>query len=339
MKILYAAALGGTALHRMHALERAGHALTPFDFAPYQAAGGALLRRLRQRLLVGPTVARLNRDLSAAVRRGGGDLVWLDKGQMVHPDTVARLAAEGHRLVHYSSDLPSSVRGDPGWRLVRRAVRHYHAVVVPSRGHDAEYRALGARHILRMPFGFEPGVHRPPPAGWDAGECRYDVTFIGTPYEQRPAFLLRLVRDYGIRVKVFGDRWERHLGAEELRLLEVEPGVYGADYREAIWRSRILLGFVTHAMHHASARRWSEISACGGFLLAERTAEAGEWFEEGREAAFFGDERECAERIRHWLAHPAERRAVAAAGMRRTREERENDRLMAAAVEAAVRLA
>lgn len=333
MKILYAASLGpGTALHRMEALRRIGHRVTPFDFRPYEGRGPALLCKIRRRLLVGPAVGALNRAFKNAVREGGYDLVWLDKAQMVRPATVAVLAAEGHRLIHYSSDLPSGVRGDPGWRLFRRAARHYGAVVMPSRGHEAEYRALGARHLIRMPFGFEPGLHEPPPEGWSEAERRYDVAFIGTPYEDRPQLLLRLARDHGIKVKVFGDRWERVLTAEEMELLQVEPGVYEGAYREAVWRSRICLGFVTRAMAHGSARRWAEISACGGFLLAERAEEADDWFDEGAEAAFFSGESDCVEKIRHYLARPEECRAVADKGMARTRERHGNDRLMAWAV-------
>jgi len=329
MNILYAASLGpGTALHRLRALERLGHQITPFDYRPFEESGNSLSRRLRRRLLVGPKVTRLNRELRVTVENGAFDLVWLDKAQWVHPGTVAALTAAGHRLVHYSSDLPSGVRGDPGWRLLRKAIRHYSAVIVPSRGHTDEYRALGARTIVRMPFGFEPTVHFLPPPSWSDANRSYDVTFIGTPYEDRPAFLLRLARAHGIRVKVFGDLWDRHLNAEEMRLLQVEPGVYETAYREAVWRSRICLGFVTHAMAHGSARRWSEITACGGFLLAERTTEATEWFEEDCEAALFGDESECVAKIRHYLAHPQERLAIAAAGARRTHQRRSNDQLM-----------
>lgn len=329
MKVLYAATLAGTALHRLRALERLGHEVTAFDFMPYAEAGGRLARWLRWRTLIGPVVARLNRELLARARRERFDLIWFDKAQLVSPRTLRLLAKTGATLVHYSSDLPSRVRGDVGLRMLRRAVPDYHAVVVPSAGHEPEYRALGARRILRMPFGYDPEQHFPEQAQRDDDQRDHDVCFIGTPYENRAEFLLVLVRDYGIRIKVFGDLWDRYLDAGERALLQVEPGRYGDDYREAIWSSRLCLGFVTHAMAHGSARRWTEITACGGFLLAERTPEASDWFEADCEAVFFSDVAECAAAIHRYLPDAPARERIARAGRERVAGRLDNDSLLA----------
>lgn len=290
-------------------------------------AGGRLVAWLRQRTLAGLAVRRYNQEVLAVARGGNFDLVWCDKAQLLNAGTIRALRAVSRQVVHYSSDLPSAVRGEAGWRLFRDAVPDYDAVIAPSDGHDAEYRHLGARRILHMPFGYEPAQHFPPPAG-DVVEARHAVCFIGTPYGERAGFLRALQRDHGIRVSVFGDLWGRVLTPTEYREWGVQPGRYGDAYRETIWASKICLGFVTHEMAHGEARRWSEIAACGGFLLAERTTHSERSFVADREAVFFGDVMECAAAIRRYLDAPEARARIARAGWARVTGRRSNDVLM-----------
>ncbi|MGB0712701.1 MAG: CgeB family protein [Gammaproteobacteria bacterium] len=329
MKILYIGHLSGTCRHRMDALARLNHEVIPFDLTPYSSFGGRARRWLRWRTLVGTRVWRLNTTIRAIAPGHTYDLVWCDKAQMLWPSTVRFLRRAGASIVHYSSDLPSTIRGEPGWQLFRRAVPDYDAVIAPSEGHRTVYRALGARNLLYLPFGFEPACHFPPPIDWDDHKRPYDVTFIGSNYENRGAFLLSLVRDFGIKVHIFGDGWEKSLPAADRTALNVEPGRHGDAYRETLWQSKISLGFVTHTMAHESARRWSEITACQSFLLAERTPSAEKWFEPDQEACFFSSVRECAEHIQTALTDTPRREAIARRGRERIALGNDNDSLMA----------
>ena len=85
---------------------------------------------------------------------------------------------------------------------------------------------------------------------------------------------------------------------------------------KAIWRSRINLAFVTHSNRDEVAHKSFEITACGGFLLAERTPEHLVCFREDEEAVFFSDFEECRAKIDRYLNDEPARAAIAAAGQR-----------------------
>ena len=142
---------------------------------------------------------------------------------------------------------------------------------------------------------------------------------MGTPYDQRAAFLTRLWRECGFDVQVNGGLvWKPALQA--VNGMEVYRGngeLRNQDYREAIWRSRINLSFLTHSNQDEFAHKSFEIAACGGFLLAERSDGHLHRFVEDREAVFFSGFEECAEKIRHYLNDPGAREQIAANGLAR----------------------
>ena len=89
------------------------------------------------------------------------------------------------------------------------------------------------------------------------------------------------------------------------------------EYREAIWRSKINLSFLTHSNQDEFVHKSFEIAGCGAFLLAERSPGHAQRFVEGQEAVFFADVEECAAKIRRYLPDEAARERIAAAGRAR----------------------
>ena len=323
MKILYAGSLtpNDSALYRLWALERLGHLVIPFDINSYELSH-SLLRKVAFRVVAGPHIQRLNRDLLTAAAEHGVGVLWADKVLGLQPSTLRVLRRRGVVTASYMIDNSFGPRRDPGWRLYMRDLREFDLHITQRDVSVRDYEQRGARRVLKIQTAYEPTLHFPPPAGWSDADRTRQVSFIGSPYDQRAEFLLRLATEFQIPVTVSGSKaWRSALSSEMLaRLFSGEDGLYHDAYREAIWASKINLSFLTHSNQDEFAHKSFEIAACGGFLLAERSEGHSARFREGEEAVFFSGIEECVEKIRRYLPDEAKRSRIAAAGQARAGE-------------------
>jgi spore maturation protein CgeB len=81
--------------------------------------------------------------------------------------------------------------------------------------------------------------------------------------------------------------------------------------------SQITLGFLRELNPDQHTTRSFEIPAIGGFMLADRTEDHREFFEEGKEAEYFTSDDEFRDKIRFYLANEAARERIAKAGHER----------------------
>ncbi len=336
MKILYAAGMSpnDSSLYRLWALERLGHTVLPFNTFDYTATN-SLLGKIAFRLAAGPSINRLNRDLLGLAERERPDVVWADKLLGMQPGTLERLRAMGIRTVSYMIDNPFGTRQDPGWRLYMKDIPYYDLHVVQRDANFADYKERGARDVIKIQTAYEPTIHYPPPAGWNDADRDREVSFIGTPYDDRAGTLAWLGRE-GFQVVLSGNerQWRRALSQEDFARLYREGELYRQQYREAIWRSKINLSFLTWANKDEFVHKSFEIAGCGGFLLAERSRGHRQRFVEDEEAVFFSGRAELAEKIRRYLPDEAARARIAAAGCERAeRSGYYNDRQVGLIVE------
>jgi len=321
LRILYIAPMqyGSYGLYRRRSLERLGNTIFPVDMMEYEAHGNALRARIRHRLQIGRTVTQMNDDVLRLAWEHRVDAVWFDKPLLIRTATLHQLRAMGIATIDYMIDNPFGPRRDPGFRLYVRTLPEYDLHVQQRDVSVQAYLERGARRVVKVQTAFEPSVHFPTPAGWSDKDRTREVSFIGTPYDERPKFLTDLWRTYNVPVVISGPRiWTRKLPKDVCAALYPERDeLFDAEYREGIWRSKINLSFLTHGNQDEYAHKSFEIAACGGFLLAERSPGHSERFKEDEEAVFFSDIEECAEKIRRYLDDEPARARIAAAGQRR----------------------
>ena len=323
-----------TSLHRLLALERLGHTVVPLNIYSYDSPN-PMLRKIVFRLSIGPGVNRLNRDLLRAAAQERPDVLWTDKLLWVWPKTLDALRAMGIATVSYMIDNAFGPRRDPGWRLYLKDIPYYDLHVVQRDQNVIDYKEHGARDVIKIQTAYEPTLHFPPAPDWSDKERDREVSFIGTPYDQRAEFMTRLWREFGVPVSVSGNKvWRSMLSSEAAAAIYKSEELYGDAYREGIWHSKINLSFITHSNMDEFVHKSFEIAGCGGFLLAERSRGHLDRFVEDEEAVFFADIEECVAKIRRYLPDEPARTRIAAAGRRRAeRDGYHNDRQVGLVVE------
>ncbi len=317
--ILYVSALAEhqSNLYRQWALERLGETVHPLNTREYEL-NNSLLRKVSFRLAMGPGVARLNQDILRIAAEEKPEIFWADKVLWLWSSTLDKLRAMGIVTVSYMIDNAFGPRNDPGWRLYMKNIPHYDLHVVQRDSNIADYKGRGARNVFKVQTAFEPTAHFPPEIGWSDVNRDRGVSFIGSPYDDRAATLVRM-KDEGLPVVVSGSpwMWKRAFKPGEMERVYREGELSGAAYREGIWRSKINLSFITHSNQDEFVHKSFEIAGCGGFLLAERSPGHMAKFREDEEAVFFTGYDEMVEKIRRYLPDEVARERIAAAGHRR----------------------
>lgn len=302
----------------MRLLEQMGHLVVPVDTTPWVLGGTRLFRFLAHRSNAGPTVWRLNEHIAAAANSlGPMDVVWIDRNVWIDSDTLMRLKEKTKAtLVHYTPDP----------QLVHHKSRHFRAgiplydLVVTTKPFEVDlYREAGARKVLLVLQGYDPRFVPQHTSLEDHRALGSDVCFIGH-CERHYAKRLRAASQACSQLRIWGPRWLWYARLHPWAKKHVAGnGIWGQRYPLALACSKIALGLLSKRIPETTTTRTFEIPATGVFLLAERTDNHLELFQEGIEAEFFGSDEELRDKITFYLNHDNLRKQIATAGYERCR--------------------
>lgn len=323
MNILYLGdtSPASTTRHRADALRRLGHEVTHLDafsdvMQGVKAPWGAIHYRTGYVLLRGA----VNRWFAKRVQPlTTFDLCWVDSGELFGRQFVSRLHSKARQVVIFNHDDPTGGRDGLRFHTFRRALPAYDLCVVVRPRNVTEFKALGARQVLRVFMSYDE-VRHSAPALSESQAARFanDVVFIGRNMdgEGRDLFLLRLI-EQGIKPAIWGDNWQRSKVWSQLQPYWKGGSISGADYVHAMRHAHICLGMLSKGNRDEHTTRSMEIPYAGGLLCAERTPEHLALYEEGHEAVFWRDADECAAVCKALLADPARMARIKAAGHQR----------------------
>jgi spore maturation protein CgeB len=340
MKILFLGeiGIGQTSRMRMRAFERLGHEVEGVNtVAPWKRASW-LQRQVQRRLQFGSIPRSINRAVLDKARLFHPDLIWAEKQEYLKLETVDELRRLGARLVHFTPD-PYFFLKWKRTRLMDQAIGAFDVLVYCKSYERRDFEAL-RKPLIYMPLGYCDEVHRPLPSGDAKWSCA--VGFVGG-WELRREQFLHSIAAANMDLKIWGKYWDflrdgrwsprRHIvmrqlagdAKERVRIHRDEPigrawqgdEVYDDDYARALTGAKIGLGFLRVVCPDQHTTRTFEIPACGSMLLADRTDEHREFFEEGKEADFFGPEDEFLDKVKFYSSHESTRARLAEAGYRR----------------------
>lgn len=197
-------------------------------------------------------------------------------------------------------------------------IKYYNLIVTQKSYNIKELKSLGAKRVLFQNKAYSKDIHKPQKCNKD---FKLDVVFIGFPEKDRNEHIKYLI-DNKIKVNIFG---YPHIWKKK-KYNMIHKNIYinnkhliGIEYAKVLSCSKISLCFLRKANRDLQTSRSIEIPACGGFMIAERTDEHKELFEEDKEAVYFNTKEELLEKVKYYLEHKEERKQIAKAGYERTR--------------------
>lgn len=266
-------------------LNRAAKRLDPTD--AYEAMASAW------------TTRRIRRAAAVATP----DITVVFKGLTVTDEAVAGLP--GVR-VHYNPD--DSANPSNGSAVLSEAESQYDLHITTKRHNVEEVQARTAKPTFFVWCAYDPEWHRLPDVPVTG---KWSLGFIGTLRAHRAELLGSLAAALDENVYVWGDTWKK---AQLDRRIVLGPSRFGLDFARTVAAAPIQLGLLNADNRDKHTCRTFEIPACGGLLLAERTPEHSELFEDGETALLFSTTDELISKARWALANSAGAQKIAQQG-------------------------
>lgn len=200
-----------------------------------------------------------------------------------------------------------------------------------------KYYRIGYKNVIFWPQGCNTEIFKP----LDLPKI-YDVSFVGRPHGIRKKMIKKLKKE-GINVACFGEGWPSgHISYQEMVKVfsQSKINLNFSQSSGVLWKQLALL-FVhrkERKIRFNSPRRfldnlqsfWPsltapqikgrlfEIPCCGGFELTGYTPALESLYEIGKEIECFHNFKELVQKIKYYLSHDKERKAIAQAGYKRT---------------------
>lgn len=266
----------------------------------------------------GPGIFLLNKKVKEQVQQKKYDIILVDNKPYLSAKTLefTRKQIPTIKIANLLTDDPFG-KYSRSWRLFKETARLYDIIFVQRGINIPELKKIGVKNVALCFRSFDPEFNKPLKLiGNDIAKYKCEIGFVGSYEEDREEFIAFLINQ-GIPVGITGDGWPKGKYWNLIKPYYRGPSVYGEDYIKTINGMDIALHFLRHGNRDEQDSRTFEIPACGVFMLAEKSVVHLSLFEADKEAVFFTTKEQLLHKVKYYLQHSDERKAIAAAGLAR----------------------
>jgi len=307
------------------AFEKLGCELIRFKWNNYFTSTNIIFRlysKLEYRFSFGLIVSKINRDLVNIAIKNKPDLLFIYRPILISVNTLNVIKAKSPNttIVSYNNDNPFSYLYRRGyWARHIKSIAKYDLVYAYRPSNIDQYKASGAKRVeLLLPWFIK---QRTFPISLNESELikyKTDVVFVAHYENDGRLEMIRKLIEAGIKVSLYGPEWNNVIINDPL-LKKYYPVKYLTDdeYTKVLCGSKIAIALYSYLNNDVYTRKCFEIPATETLMLAKRSEEMLELFNENEECIFFDDTKELIEKIHFYLKENKLRQEIAFNGYNR----------------------
>jgi len=242
------------------------------------------------------------------------DLIYVKSGEFIGKKLIVELKKKTKKIVFFCNDNPFVKRDKQRWRLFMPAGKYYDLIVFQDESRVKLSRRYGINKTLLVLPPYDKKIHiKQKISNRVAKKIKNEIVFVGTWSIEKSIFLRKLI-DLGLDIKIFGSRWYKDPNYNNFKDRISLGHLYNNNYTKVIQTAKIALCLFEKKNLDTITARSIEIPAIGTFLCSMRTRRMKKYFVENKEAVFFSNATECANKCKYYLNHPKELRKIAKMG-------------------------
>lgn len=274
-----------------------------------------LSAKAQNKFHVGPRVWRFNFDLIKKCQKFCPDLVFIYTGIMVYPETIKKIKEKTNAVViSYNNDDPfATVYSKNHWKYYRDSIKKcdYNFVFREKNVKDIYNKYQMQAEVLRAYYIDE--YHYP---------CKQeqllpdvpDVIFMGHYEADERCEYMQALIDEGINVGVP----QEHYHLFRVHISNVIPLPNNRElYNQYLCSCKIPLIFLSKINNDTYTTRCFEIPAAEAFIFSPYNEDMASMFKSESEAIYYFDKEDFVNKVKYYVAHDEERKAIAKAGRER----------------------
>ena len=245
---------------------------------------------------------KINEELKQNISSDQPDILLVFKGMEIFPETLEWAKALGIKIVNYNPDNPFIFSGrGSGNSNISNSVNLYNLHFTYNLDTKQKLEKHFITPVYWLPFGYD----IPDEVYNTAALVKETVKtcFVGNPDKARVHFL-KYLAIAGIEIDVYGNGWKKYLNHPNLTIY---PPVYDDDLWFTLRKYRVQLNPLRIHNLDSHGMRTFEVPGIGGIMLAPKTSEHIQFFDEDKEAFFYEGLQEAIKKIKFLLALPEDK--------------------------------
>ena len=315
MNILFVHPLIGNAYELYKAFERNESVNIIPLLDKEQITTNSLYKKIRYKLRIPVDTYEINQkllnyDLSDI------NVVFVVKCNELYPSTLKKIKEKNLTLKLVNWSLDDMYAWHNRSIFYTLAIKYYDLIVTTKSYNVQELSLLGAKNVKYLSQAYSNNIHTPQLC---SDNYKHEVVFIGYPEKERIKSVLFLA-DNNIRIDIYGypEAWRKQeYDIRHNNIIIHKEFLEGKDYSKALSCAKISLCFLRKANRDQHTSRSIEIPACKGFMIAERTQEHLDLFEEDKEVVYFDNNEELLKKVQYYLKYENIRKQISENGYKR----------------------